>query len=168
MAHLGAIAILLSFGVLQGGSWQFTFDAMRAAHLAPPWATAAFCLALNWFWRQSRLGAAACVVARSAPRRAFSRLRVMSGICSKTALYGNDSRQFRFYWATRSGGGTNTALSRLFSRGNIGVVFAAAQTDMKTSWRIPPSKNVGILFTGLGLAIIFAGADMRAAAALHP
>src|SRR5581483_2879993 len=35
MAHVGALAILLSFGVLQGGSWQFTFDAMRNAHLAP-------------------------------------------------------------------------------------------------------------------------------------
>ena len=31
IAHVGAIAILLSFGVLQGGSWQFTFDAMRGA-----------------------------------------------------------------------------------------------------------------------------------------
>src|ERR1700674_4212359 len=46
IAHVGAIAILLSFGVMQGGSWQFTFDAMRAAHLAPDWATIAFCLAL--------------------------------------------------------------------------------------------------------------------------
>jgi hydrogenase-4 component B len=49
MAHLGAIAILLSFGILQGGSWHFTFDAMRAAHLSPDWATAAFCLALIGF-----------------------------------------------------------------------------------------------------------------------
>ena len=31
IAHVGAIAILLCFGVLQGGTWQFTFDAMRAA-----------------------------------------------------------------------------------------------------------------------------------------
>ena len=31
MAHVGAICILLSFGVLQGGSWQFTFDAMRGS-----------------------------------------------------------------------------------------------------------------------------------------
>ena len=29
IAHIGAIAILLAFGVMQGGSWQFTFDAMR-------------------------------------------------------------------------------------------------------------------------------------------
>ena len=34
MAHVGAIAILLSFGILQGGTWQFTFDAMRAAAVA--------------------------------------------------------------------------------------------------------------------------------------
>src|SRR5258708_5796805 len=49
IAHLGAIAILLSFGVLQGGSWHFTFDAMRAAHLSAHWATTAFCLALIGF-----------------------------------------------------------------------------------------------------------------------
>src|SRR6202142_4251917 len=36
LAHLGAIAILLSFGVLQGGSWKFAFDAMRHSHLAAP------------------------------------------------------------------------------------------------------------------------------------
>src|SRR5579864_1646957 len=49
IAHLGAIAVLLCFGVLQGGSWHFTFDAMRAAHLGLPWATIAFCLALVGF-----------------------------------------------------------------------------------------------------------------------
>ncbi len=55
MAHLGAIAILLSFGILQGGSWHFTFDAMRAAHLAPNWASVAFCLALVGFGAKAGL-----------------------------------------------------------------------------------------------------------------
>src|SRR6202171_741067 len=55
IAHVGAIAILLSFGVMQGGSWQFTFDAMRAAHLAPPWAAAAFLLALFGFGAKAGL-----------------------------------------------------------------------------------------------------------------
>src|SRR6185369_351992 len=49
IAHLGAIAILLSFGILQGGSWHFTFDTMRAASLAPQRATLAFLLALLGF-----------------------------------------------------------------------------------------------------------------------
>ena len=34
IAHVGAIGILLCFGVLQGGSGDYTFDAMRAAKLA--------------------------------------------------------------------------------------------------------------------------------------
>ena len=34
IAHVGAIAILLCFGVLQGGSGDYTFAGMRAQHLA--------------------------------------------------------------------------------------------------------------------------------------
>ncbi len=55
IAHVGAIAILLSFGVMQGGSWQFTFDAMRAAQLHAAWATAAFLLALLGFGAKAGL-----------------------------------------------------------------------------------------------------------------
>ena len=71
MAHVGAICILLSFGVLQGGSWQFTFDAMRSARLSPFWASAAFLLALLGFGAKAGLGSAACVAAGSASRSAI-------------------------------------------------------------------------------------------------
>ena len=37
IAHVGALAILLCFGVLQGGSGDYTFDAMRAIELAGAW-----------------------------------------------------------------------------------------------------------------------------------
>ena len=55
IAHIGAIGILLSFGVMQGGSWLFTFDAMRAATLAPAWAAVAFLLALFGFGAKAGL-----------------------------------------------------------------------------------------------------------------
>ncbi|EQD80968.1 conserved hypothetical protein, membrane, partial [mine drainage metagenome] len=55
MAHVGAICLLLCFGVLQGGSWLFTFHAMRAAHLSLGWATAAFGLALVGFGAKAGL-----------------------------------------------------------------------------------------------------------------
>src|SRR5258706_7145137 len=55
IAHIGAISVLLSFAVLQGGSWKFTFDAMRDATLAPEWATAAFLLALFGFGAKAGL-----------------------------------------------------------------------------------------------------------------
>ena len=72
MAHLGAIGILLSFGVMQGGSWQFTFDAMRAAELPPAWAAVAFLLALLGFGAKAGSRPAARMAAGSAPRRAFA------------------------------------------------------------------------------------------------
>src|SRR5512136_1754550 len=55
VAHVGAIGILLSFGVMAGLATGFdrfdgyTFDAMRAAHLSPGWSTAAFFLAFFGF-----------------------------------------------------------------------------------------------------------------------
>jgi len=45
VAHLGAIAILLCFGVLHGGHGDYSFDALRATQLQPAWATVAFLLA---------------------------------------------------------------------------------------------------------------------------
>src|SRR5262252_6139480 len=55
IAHIGAVAILLCFGLLQGGTWQFTFDAMRGASLSPAWATVAFMLALFGFGAKAGL-----------------------------------------------------------------------------------------------------------------
>lgn len=42
IAHFGALAILLCFGVLQGGSGDYTFDSMRSMVLTGAWPTAAF------------------------------------------------------------------------------------------------------------------------------
>ena len=69
IAHLGAIGILLSFGVMQGGSWQFTFDAMRAARARrPPGPRPRSCSPCR-FRREGRSGADARVAARSASRQ---------------------------------------------------------------------------------------------------
>src|SRR5262249_60318223 len=55
IAHLGAIAILLCFGVLHGGRGDYTFDALRAAQLQPTWATVAFLLAFFGFGAKARV-----------------------------------------------------------------------------------------------------------------
>ena len=54
MAHIGAICILLSFGVLQGGSWHFTFDV--SGYYCLPACSARF-------WREGGVGAHACLAA---------------------------------------------------------------------------------------------------------
>lgn len=165
MAHLGAIAILLSFGILQGGSWHFTFDAMRAAHLAPDWATIAFCLALIGFGAKAGLVPLHVWLPEAHPAAPSPVSALMSGVMLKTALYGVIRVSFDLLGQPMWWWGLAPLALGLFSA-LYGVVFAAAQTDMKRLLAYSSIENIGILFTGLGLAIVFAGVDMRAAAAL--
>src|SRR5674476_648991 len=57
IAHVGAIAILLSFGVMQGGHGigAYTFAAMRDAHLSVFWSSVVFLLALFGFGAKAGL-----------------------------------------------------------------------------------------------------------------
>ncbi len=165
MAHLGAIAILLSFGVLQGGSWHFTFDAMRAAHLDPLWAAIAFGLALTGFGAKAGLVPLHIWLPEAHPAAPSPVSALMSGVMLKTALYGMIRVSFDLLGEPVWWWGLFPLALGLFSA-LYGVVFAAAQTDMKRLLAYSSIENVGILFTGLGLAIVFTGADMHAAAAL--
>jgi formate hydrogenlyase subunit 3/multisubunit Na+/H+ antiporter MnhD subunit len=165
IAHLGAIAILLSFGVLQGGSWHFTFDAMRSAHLDSHWATVAFCLALIGFGAKAGLVPLHVWLPEAHPAAPSPVSALMSGVMLKTALYGMIRVSFDLLGQPSWWWGLLPLSLGLFSA-LYGVVFAAAQTDMKRLLAYSSIENIGILFTGLGLAVVFAGAGMRAAAAL--
>ncbi|HET7809459.1 MAG TPA: hydrogenase 4 subunit B [Steroidobacteraceae bacterium] len=165
IAHLGAIAILLAFGVLQGGSWQFTFDAMRAAQLSPAWATAAFCLALFGFGAKAGLVPLHVWLPEAHPAAPSPVSALMSGVMLKTALYGMLRVAFDLLGTPVWWWGLVPLAIGLFTA-VYGVVFAAAQTDMKRLLAFSSIENIGILFTGVGLAIVFRGAGMEALAAL--
>lgn len=165
IAHVGALAILLAFGVLQGGSWQFTFDAMRAAHLDPHRAAAAFLLALIGFGAKAGLVPLHVWLPEAHPAAPSPVSALMSGIMLKTALYGILRVSFdllgepAWWWGL-------VLLSTGLLSALYGVIFAAAQTDMKRLLAWSSIENVGILFTGLGLAIVFQGVGMGALASL--
>lgn len=165
MAHLGAIAILLSFGILQGGSWHFTFDAMRAAHLGVHGASVAFCLALIGFGAKAGLVPLHVWLPEAHPAAPSPVSALMSGIMLEIALYGMIRVSFDLLGLPLWWWGLLPLSLGLFSA-LYGVVFAAAQTDMKRLLAYSSIENIGIMFTGLGLAIVFAGVGMRAAAAL--
>lgn len=165
MAHLGAIAILLSFGILQGGSWHFTFDAMRAAHLTPNWASVAFCLALIGFGAKAGLVPLHVWLPEAHPAAPSPVSALMSGVMLETALYGMIRVSFDLLGQPLWWWGLLPLSLGLFSA-LYGVVFAAAQTDMKRLLAYSSIENIGIMFTGLGLAIVFAGVGMRPAATL--
>ncbi len=165
IAHVGAIAILLSFGVMQGGSWQFTFDAMRGAHLAPQWAATAFLLALFGFGAKAGLVPLHVWLPEAHPAAPSPVSALMSGVMLKTAVYGMLRVTFdllghpQWWWGL-------VALSFGLFSALFGVVFAAAQTDMKRLLAYSSIDNLGLIFTGLGLAIVFIGVGMPSLGAL--
>ena len=165
MAHVGAIAILLSFGILQGGTWLFSFDAMRASTLSTPWATAAFLLALFGFGAKAGLLPLHVWLPEAHPAAPSPVSALMSGVMLKTAIYGVLRVTFDligdplWWWGLIPLGlGLATAI--------FGVVFAAVQTDMKRLLAYSSVENIGVLFTGIGLAIVFHGVGMTELAAL--
>ena len=165
IAHVGAISILLSFGVMQGGSWQFTFDAMRAAHLSPGWATVAFVLALFGFGAKAGLVPLHVWLPEAHPAAPSPVSALMSGVMLKTAIYGLLRVGFDLLSALQWWWGL-LALGLGLVSAFYGVIFAAVQTDMKRLLAWSSIENIGIIYTGLGLTIVFRGAGMGSLAAL--
>ena len=164
IAHVGAIAILLSFGVLQGGSWQFTFDAMRAAHLSPRLGGRCVPARAVRVRRQGRPGAAARMAARSASGRAVAGLGADERRDAEDGAVRDAAGDASTCSASRNGGGAWCRSSLGLFSALYGAVFAAVQTDMKRLLAYSSIENIGIMFTGLGLALVFQGVGMPAVA----
>jgi len=165
IAHVGAIAILLCFGLLQGGSWHFTFDAMRDAQLSPFWAAVAFLLALFGFGAKAGLVPLHVWLPEAHPAAPSPVSALLSGVMLKMAVYGFLRVTFDLLGDPVWWWGLVPLAFGLFTA-PYGVIFAAAQTDMKRLLAYSSIENIGILFTGMGLAIVFHGAGRPTLAAL--
>ena len=88
IAHVGAIAILLCFGVLQANTGDYTFDNMRAQELSPFWASIAFLLALFGFGAKAGLLPLHVWLPEAHPAAPSPVSALMSGVMLKTAIYG--------------------------------------------------------------------------------
>jgi hydrogenase-4 component B len=165
MAHVGAISILLAFGVMQGGSWQFTFDAMRDAHLAPQWAAVAFVLALIGFGAKAGIVPLHVWLPEAHPAAPSPVSALMSGVMLKTAIYGLLRITFDLLGQPEWWWGLIPLGIGLFSA-LYGAVFAAAQIEMKRLLAFSSIENIGIIFSGFGLAIVFFGVGMTSLGAL--
>ena len=94
VAHVGAIAILLSFGVMAGlatgftGFEGYTFDAMRETELPAGWATLAFLLAFFGFAAKAGVIPLHVWLPEAHPVAPSNVSALMSGVMLKTAIYG--------------------------------------------------------------------------------
>ncbi len=154
IAHVGAIGILLCFGVLQGGSGDYTFAGMRTVRLSETWGSIAFLLALFGFGAKAGVVPLHVWLPEAHPAAPSPVSALMSGVMLKTAIYGLlrvsfDLLHGQLWWwgVVALGLGLVTAL--------FGVIFAAVQTDMKRLLAYSSIENIGIIVAGIGLTILF-------------
>ncbi len=164
IAHVGAIGILLCFGLLHG-TGDYTFDNMRAVQLAPFWATVAFALALFGFGAKAGMLPLHVWLPEAHPAAPSPVSALMSAVMLKTAIYGLlrvlfDLLHTQVWWwgVVILVLGLATAL--------YGVVFSAVQSDMKRLLAYSSIENIGFILVGIGLAVTFQAYGMRALAAL--
>ncbi|MFA5083486.1 MAG: hydrogenase 4 subunit B [Hydrogenophilaceae bacterium] len=165
IAHVGAVSLLLCFGVLQGGHGAYTFDYMRYAELTPFWASAAFLLALFGFGAKAGLVPMHVWLPEAHPAAPSPVSALMSGVMLKTAIYGLLRVTFDLLNVQLAWWGT-LALSLGLLTALYGVIFAAVQSDMKRLLAWSSIENIGIILAAFGLTLIFYTDGKGALAAL--
>lgn len=165
MARIGAIAVLLCFGVLQANTGDYTFANMRAQALSPFWASVGFLLAVFGFGAKAGILPLHVWLPEAHPAAPSPVSALMSGVMLNTAIYGLlrislDLLRTQMWWW----GGLLLALG--LATALFGVIFAAVQTDMKRLLAYSSIENMGLLFVGMGLTLIFSAYGMKALAAL--
>nr|WP_241160311.1 hydrogenase 4 subunit B [Acidithiobacillus sp. PG05] len=167
IAHLGALAILLGFVLLAGAAIAQggPFSAMLHAPLDPFWASAAFLLTFFGFSAKAGLLPLHIWLPDAHPAAPAPVSALMSGAMLQMAFYGMLRVDFLFLGNLASwwgpfvlGVGLATAL--------FGVLFAAAQTDMKRLLAYSSIENMGLIMVAFGLALIFRTHGLGALAAL--
>jgi hydrogenase-4 component B len=171
VAHVGAIAILLSFGIMAGlatgfkGFEGYTFDAMRDTDLPEGWASIAFLLAFFGFSAKAGVIPLHVWLPEAHPVAPSNVSALMSGVMLKTAIYGivrvvfDLIGVFPWWWG---------ALVLVFGLVSavMGVLYALMQHDLKRLLAYHSVENIGIILIGIGLAMIFTSFDMSLLAAL--
>lgn len=154
MAQIGALLILLCFGIFSAFSEDFTFDAYRVTQLTPLWASLAFALGLAGFGMKAGLVPLHVWLPEAHPVAPSHISALMSGVMLKVAIYGFIRLLFDFLGPLRwewgvvlLGVGSLTAV--------YGVLYALVQTDLKRVLAYSSVENIGIIFICIGFSVVY-------------
>jgi hydrogenase-4 component B len=154
MAEVGALAIILGFGVLASFSDGFTFDALRESRLSVTWASIAFVLALLGFGMKAGIVPVHVWLPEAHPVAPSHISALMSGVMLKVALYGLIRFCFDLLGDVHWQWGVVLLLLGTFSALG-GILYAMMQPNLKRLLAYSSVENIGIIFMVLGLAMIF-------------
>lgn len=165
IAHIGAIAILLGFGVMTANSGDYTFEGMRLQTLTPFWSSIAFLLALFGFGAKAGIVPLHIWLPQAHPAAPSPVSALMSAVMLKIAIYGLLRVSFDllvqplWWWGVLAMAvGLITAL--------LGVLYSCVQKDMKRLLAYSSIENIGLMFVGIGLTLMFYSFNMSALSAL--
>ncbi|MCC6503673.1 MAG: hydrogenase 4 subunit B [Deltaproteobacteria bacterium] len=171
IAHIGAILILLSFGIMAGFATGFesfrgyTFEAMRSAEMPAVWASIVFIAAFLGFAAKAGVIPLHVWLPEAHPAAPSNISALMSGVMLKTAIYGilrvgfDLASEPQWWW------GGMVLVFGLFSA-VLGILYALMQDDIKRLLAYSSVENIGITLIAVGLAMIFAYVKMNTLAAL--
>lgn len=154
MAQIGAVLILLAFGVLAAFADGFSFQAMRSASLPELWSTVAFVLALLGFGMKAGLVPIHIWLPEAHPVAPSYISALMSGVMLKVAVYGSIRFIFDLLGDLQWEWGVILLVAGSISA-LYGVLYALIQHDLKRLLAYHSVENIGIIYIGLGLSVLF-------------
>ena len=164
MASFGTLVLLLAFGVLANDA-GYDFDAIRASHPSAALAGVVMILVLLGAGSKAGLVPLHAWLPLAHPAAPSHVSALMSGVMTKVAVYGFVRIVFdllpepEWWWSMvvlLVGGPTAT----------LGVLYALMERDIKRVLAYSTIENIGIIFTGLGLALAFKAQGLDWVAAL--
>jgi hydrogenase-4 component B len=165
MASVGTLALLLAFGVLAGAGGNYDFATIRANPPSTTLAGAVLLLTLFGTGSKSGLVPLHAWLPLAHPAAPSHVSALMSGVMTKVAVYGFIRIAFDllgppdWWWSV-------VVLAIAGPTATIGVLYALMQSDLKRVLAYSTIENIGIVFTGLGLALAFKAEGLDWVAAL--
>jgi hydrogenase-4 component B len=155
MMHAGAAAVIGAFLLFLPHAGNFAEMRASATSMPPTLRTAVFLLAFVGFGTKAGIVPLHLWLPRAHPIAPSPVSALMSGVMLKTAIYGFVRFAFDFLGGGPSWWGYLVLLTGCVS-GLLGVLYAIAEHDLKRLLAYHSVENIGIIYLGLGAALVFA------------
>ncbi len=156
MMHAGAAAVIVAFLLFLPHSAGLDFASMRAAAAGLPAGVRAamFVFAFIGFGTKAGIVPLHLWLPKAHPIAPSPVSALMSGVMLKTAVYGFVRFSFDFLGGGPSWWGYLVLAAGALS-GVLGVLYAIAEHDLKRLLAYHSVENIGIIYLGLGTALVF-------------
>jgi hydrogenase-4 component B len=172
VTHAGFAALVAMFLLLSGGRLDVPFEALRAGALSSGVRHAIFVLALVGFGTKAGIIPLHVWLPRAHPVAPSHASALMSGVVLKMGIYGLVRVVFDLLPAAGGSAAGPPAWWGIvvLSLGTVsalfGVLYALMEHDLKRLLAFHSIENIGIIFMGLGAALLFLGYGLPLAGAL--